>query len=47
MEFVLGILAAVFFALGTVIQQKVAEEIRRRRAMRRDMAEQASGQPKQ
>ena len=27
--------------------QKVAEEIRRRRAMRRDMAEQASGQPKQ
>ncbi|MDQ5894465.1 MAG: hypothetical protein QG596_726 [Actinomycetota bacterium] len=27
MEFVLGILAAVFFALGTVIQQKVAQEI--------------------
>ncbi len=27
MEFVLGILAAVFFALGTVIQQKVAQEV--------------------
>lgn len=27
--------------------QKVAEEIRRRRAMRREMAEQAAGQPKQ
>lgn len=27
MEFVLGILAALFFALGTVIQQKVAQEV--------------------
>lgn len=27
MEFVLGILAAAFFALGTVIQQKVAQEV--------------------
>lgn len=27
MEFVLGILAAAFFALGTVLQQKVAQEV--------------------
>ena len=27
MEFVLGILAALFFALGTVLQQKVAQEV--------------------
>lgn len=27
MEFVLGILAALFFALGTVIQQKVAQQV--------------------